>query len=177
MHYQFEAIHPFTDGNGRTGRILNLLYLVDKGLLDIPVLYLSRYIIDNKRAYYDRLLAVTADSAWEDWIIFMLEAVRDTAQWSTARIRAIRDLLDQTAERIRRDLPKIYSRELADVIFVNPYCRIGDLVEAGIAKRQSASAYLKALAENGLLDEIKAGRENLYINPALLALLSDRPAR
>ena len=131
MHYQFEAIHPFTDGNGRTGRILNLLYLVDKGLLDIPVLYLSRYIIGNKRAYYDRLLAVTADSAWEDWIIFMLEAVRDTAQWSTARIRAIRDLLDQTAERIRRDLPKIYSRELAEVIFVNPYCRIGDLVEAG----------------------------------------------
>ncbi|NTA39783.1 protein adenylyltransferase Fic [Agrobacterium salinitolerans] len=177
MHYQFEAIHPFTDGNGRTGRILNLLYLVDKGLLDIPVLYLSRYIIVNKRAYYDKLLAVTADGAWEDWIIFMLEAVRDTAQWSTAHIRAIRDLLDQTAERIRRDLPKIYSRELAEVIFVNPYCRIGDLVEAGIAKRQSASAYLKALAENGLLNEIKAGRENLYINPALLALLSDRPAR
>ena len=175
MHYQFEAIHPFTDGNGRTGRVLNLLYLVDKGLLDIPVLYLSRYIIGNKRAYYDRLLAVTTESAWEDWILYMLEAIRETANWSTARIRAIRDLLNQTAERIRSDLPKIYSRELAEVIFVHPYCRIGDLVAAGIAKRQAASVYLKTLAEQGLLQEMKAGRENLYINPALLALLSDRP--
>lgn len=174
MHYQFEAIHPFIDGNGRTGRVLNLLYLVDQGLLDIPVLYLSRYIIGNKRAYYDRLLAVTTQNAWEDWILYMLEAVRETAEWSTARILAIRDLLDQTAERIRRDLPKIYSRELAEIIFVNPYCRIGDLVEAGIAKRQAASVYLKALSENGLLREIKAGREKLYINPALLDLLSDR---
>jgi Fic family protein len=173
MHYQFEAIHPFTDGNGRTGRVLNLLYLVDKGLLDIPVLYLSRYIIGNKRAYYDRLLAVTTDSAWEDWILFMLEAIRETANWSTARIRSIRDLLDQTAERIRRDLPKIYSWELAEVIFVNPYCRIGDLVAADIAKRQAASVYLKSLAELGLLQEIKTGRENLYITPALLALLTD----
>jgi Fic family protein len=176
MHYQFEAIHPFTDGNGRTGRVLNLLYLVDKGLLDIPVLYLSHYIIGNKRAYYDRLLAVTMQSAWEDWILYMLEAVRDTAEWSIARIRAIRDLLDQTAERMRRDLPKIYSRELVEVIFVNPYCRIGNLVEAGIAKRQAASVYLKLLVEAGLLEEIKAGRENLYINPALLVLLSDRTA-
>ena len=176
MHYQFEAIHPFIDGNGRTGRVLNLLYLVDKGLLDIPVLYLSRYIIGNKRAYYDRLLAVTTQGSWEEWILYMLEAVRETADWSTARIRAIRDLLDQTAERIRRDLPKLYTRELAEVIFVNPYCRISDLVQAGIAKRQAASVYLKALTDNGLLQEVKAGRENLYINPALLALLRDRPS-
>ncbi|ASV88468.1 adenosine monophosphate-protein transferase SoFic (plasmid) [Ochrobactrum quorumnocens] len=175
MHYQFEAIHPFTDGNGRTGRVLNLLYLVDKGLLDIPVLYLSRYIIGNKRAYYDRLLSVTTHGAWEDWILYMLEAVRETAEWSTTCIRAIRDLLDQTAGRMRRAPPKIYSRELAEVIFVNPYCRIGDLVEAGIAKRQAASVYLKALVDDGMLHEMKAGRENLYINPALLALLSDRP--
>lgn len=175
MHYQFEAIHPFIDGNGRTGRVLNLLYLVDKGLLDIPVLYLSRYIIGNKRAYYDRLLAVTTQASWEEWILYMLEAVRETAEWSTARIRAIRNLLDLTAERIRRDLPKLYTRELAEVIFVNPYCRISNLVQAGIAKRQAASVYLKALTDNGLLQEIKAGRENLYINPALLALLRDRP--
>lgn len=173
MHYQFEAIHPFIDGNGRTGRVLNLLYLVDKGLLDIPVLYLSRYIINNKRAYYDRLLAVTTQGSWEEWILYMLEAVRETAVWSTARIHAIRDLLDQTVERIRRDLPKLYTRELAEVIFVNPYCRINDLVQAGIAKRQSASVYLKALTDNGLLQEVKTGRENLYINPALLTLLRD----
>jgi Fic family protein len=175
MHYQFEAIHPFTDGNGRTGRVLNLLYLVDKGLLDIPVLYLSRYIIGDKRSYYDRLLAVTTDGAWENWILYMLEAVCETAGWTTARIRAIRDLLDGTAERVRGELPKIYSRELVEVIFVHPYCRIGDLVSAGIAKRQTASVYLKTLVGHGLLQEVTAGRENLYINPALLALLSDKP--
>lgn len=172
MHYQFEAIHPFTDGNGRTGRVLNLLYLVDKGLLDIPVLYLSRYIIGNKRAYYDRLLRVTTDSAWEDWILYMLNGIRETALWSSAKIHAIRDLLDNTGARIRGDLPKIYSRELAEVIFVNPYCRIGDVVSAGIAKRQAASVYLKALVDAGILTEIKAGRENLYINPALIGLLT-----
>lgn len=173
MHYQFEAIHPFSDGNGRTGRALNILYLVDKGLLDIPVLYLSRYIIENTRAYYDRLIAVTMKGDWEDWILYMLQAVRETSDWSTARILAIRDLLNQTANRIRHDLPKIYTRELAEIIFVNPYCRISDLVDAGIAKRQSASVYLKALVENDLLEEVKAGRENLYINTALLRLLSD----
>lgn len=176
MHYQFQAIHPFTDGNGRTGRVLNLLYLVDKGLLDIPVLYLSRYIIRNKAAYYDRLLAVTAQGAWEDWILYMLDAVTQTAGWSTARIGAIRELLDRTTEQMRRDLPKIYSRELVEVIFVNPYCRIGDLVTAGIAKRQTASVYLKTLVEAGLLQELRAGRENLYINPAMLALLTGRPS-
>ncbi|OAI31290.1 addiction module protein [Methylosinus sp. R-45379] len=174
VHYQFEAIHPFTDGNGRTGRVLNLLFLVEQGLLDIPVLYLSRYIIDNKKSYYDGLLAVTTGDAWEPWILFMLAAIRETATWSTAKIWAIRNLLDGTAERIRRDLPKIYSRELAEIIFVNPYCRIADLVGAGIAKRQSASVYLKALVSLGLLQEIEAGREKIYTNPALLSLLSDR---
>lgn len=129
---------------------------------------------DNRRAYDDRFLAVTTQGTWEDWILYMLEAVRETADWSTARIRAIRDLLDQTAERIRCDLPKLYIRELAEVIFINPYCRINNLVQAGIAKRQSASIYLKALTDNGLLQEVKAGRENLYINLALLTLLRDR---
>lgn len=174
MHYQFEAIHPFIDGNGRTGRVLNLLYLVDKGLLDIPVLYLSRHIIQNKALYYRYLLEVATEEAWEQWVLFMLEAVRTTAQWTTARIRAIRDLLERTATRMRQNLPKTYSRELAELIFVNPYCRIGDLVESGVAKRQTAAVYLKAMVSEGLLQEVKAGRENLYINPALLALLSDR---
>ena len=172
LHYQFEAIHPFTDGNGRTGRVLNLLYLVEKGLLDTPVLYLSRYIIQHKKAYYDGLLAVTTDAAWEPWLLFMIEAVRETALWTTAKIIAIRDLLDQTADRMRQDLPKLYSRELAETIFVHPYCRIGDLVAAGIAKRQAASTYLKSLVEHGVLREIEAGREKLYTNPALLNLLS-----
>ena len=171
MHYQFEAIHPFIDGNGRTGRVLNLLYLVDKGLLDIPILYLSRHVIQNKALYYQYLLEVTTRQAWEEWIIFMLEAVRQTAEWTSAKIHAIRELVDETAAAIQQKLPRIYSHELAERIFINPYCRISDLVEAGIAQRQTAALYLKALAAEGFLDEIKAGRENLYINPPLLALL------
>lgn len=173
MHYQFEAIHPFVDGNGRTGRVLDLLILVDKGLLDIPVLYLSRHVIRNKAVYYRRLLEVTTEQAWEPWILFMLEAIKETAAWTTAKIGAIRELLDRTAARMRQDMPKIYSRELAELIFVNPYCRISDLVQANIAKRQTAAVYLKALATEGILQEVKAGRENLYINPPLLELLSD----
>ncbi len=173
MHYQFEAIHPFVDGNGRTGRVLNLLFLVEQELIDIPVLYLSRYIILNKADYYRLLLGVTAEAQWEEWILFMLEAVRSTAQWTTSKIKAIRDLLDKTAATIRERKPKIYSRELAEIVFVQPYCRIGDLVDADIAQRQSASVYLKALTDIGVLQERQAGREKLFINPALLNLLAD----
>lgn len=173
MHYQFEAIHPFTDGNGRTGRILNVLFLLEKGLIDIPVLYLSRYIIRNKRGYYRLLLEVTTDAAWESWLLYMLDAVRDTSLWTTSRINAIRALLDASAQAIRDRAPKIYSRELAEIVFVKPYCRIGDLVSAGIAQRQAASAYLKTLAEIGILEEVKAGREKLFINTGLLRVLMD----
>jgi Fic family protein len=172
MHYQFEAIHPFTDGNGRTGRVLNLLYLVEKGLLAIPVLYLSRHIIAHKADYYRLLLAVTTDDEWEAWILFMLRAVAETARWTTDKIRTIRDLLEQTAERIRLEAAPIYSRELAELIFVQPYCRIGNVVDAGLAKRQTASVYLKRLCDIGVLKEVKAGREKLFINPAFLKLLS-----
>ncbi len=174
MHYQFEAIHPFVDGNGRTGRVLNLLYLVDKNLLDIPVLYLSRHIIQNKALYYRYLLEVTTQQAWERWILFILEAVRSTAEWTTRKIHAIRELVDETATAVRQGKPKIYSRELVELIFVHPYCRISDVVAADIAKRQTAAVYLKALASEGILQQIKAGRENLYINPPLLALLAER---
>ena len=175
QHYQFEAIHPFSDGNGRTGRVLNLLYLVEQGLLDLPVLYLSRAIMRRKSDYYRLLLAVTAEGTWEPWLLFMIEAVGETAQWTTDKVRAIRNLLDKTAERIRRDAPRIYSRELAEIIFVQPYCRIGNLVDAGVAQRQSASVYLKALVGIGVLKEMKAGRERLFINPALLRLLTSDP--
>jgi len=172
QHYQFEAVHPFSDGNGRTGRVLNLLYLVEQGLLDLPALYLSRAIIRAKSDYYRLLLAVTTDGAWEPWLLFMIEAVHQTAQWTTAKVRAIRDLLDQTVERIRLQAPRIYSRELAEIIFVQPYGRISNLVEAGIAQRQSASVYLKTLVSIGVLEEVTAGRERLFINPALLNLLT-----
>ena len=173
-HYQFEAIHPFTDGNGRTGRVLNLLFLIEQRLLEIPVLYLSRYIIEHRVDYYRLLLSVTTEQKWEDWICYMLAAVTNTARWTTEKIAAIRDLLDETAEKIKRDAPRIYSRELAEIIFVQPYSRIGNLVDARIAQRQSASQYLKVLCEIGVLEERKSGREKLFINPALLNMLTDR---
>jgi len=170
-HYQFEAIHPFTDGNGRTGRVINLLYLVQQGLLDIPVLYLSRHILRHRPQYYAGLQAVTASAAWEAWVLYMLEGVSSTARWTMDKIMAVRDLLEETAERMRRDAPAIYSRELAELVFVRPYCRIAHVVDAGLAKRQTASVYLKELARIGILAEHKVGREKIFINPAFIDLL------
>lgn len=172
MHYQFEAIHPFTDGNGRTGRILNILYLVQEELLTLPILYLSRYLIANKSQYYSGLLAVTREQAWEPWLLYMLEAVESTAQWTTQKILSIRELADFTADYVRKKLPKIYSRELIDVILEQPYCRIRNLVDAKIAKRQTASEYLKKLASIGVLVEQQAGRERLFIQPKLIQLVT-----
>lgn len=170
-HYQFEAIHPFTDGNGRTGRVLNLLYLVEQGLLDIPVLYLSRHILRNKAAYYNGLQAVTETGAWEPWLLYMLQGVTETASWTMNKVVALRHLLTETAERMRRDASQIYSRELAELVFVRPYCRIAHVVDAGIAKRQTASVYLKELAAIGILREHKLGREKVFLNPAFIQLL------
>jgi Fic family protein len=171
-HYQFEAIHPFTDGNGRTGRVLNSLFLVEQGLLPLPILYLSRFIIANKADYYRLLLAVTREGAWESWLLYMLRAVEDTAVWTVAKIGAIRALAAHTADHVRRRLPKIYSRELVDIVFEQPYCRIANLVEAHVAERQAASRYLKALASIGVLREQTFGRERLFVHPKLMTLLT-----
>lgn len=171
-HYQVEAIHPFTDGNGRTGRILNLLYLVQEKLLTIPILYLSRFIIRCKAEYYSRLLDVTRNEAWEPWILFMLEAVTETAQWTTGKIAAVRKLMDQAVDHIKSRLPKIYSRELVEVIFTQPYCRIANLVDLNIAKRETASVYLKKLSNAGVLEERKVGREKLFIHSKFLQLVT-----
>jgi Fic family protein len=171
-HYQFEAIHPFTDGNGRTGRILNLLFLVEQELLELPILYLSRAIIGRKADYYRLLLAVTTHDAWEDWILYMLSAADETARWTTDRIRSIRQLMQETAEHVRKEAYGAYSRELVELIFVQPYCRIRSVVEAGIAQRQTAAVYLKELCDVGVLEEIKVGREKLFINPRLMNLLT-----
>lgn len=171
-HYQFEAIHPFTDGNGRTGRVLNSLFLVEQGLLTLPILYLSRSIISRKTDYYRLLLAVTSEGAWEDWLLFMLRAVEETAGWTTAKIGAVRKLAAETTDYVRTALPKIYSRELLDVIFAQPYCRIANLVEEGIAGRQAASRYLKALAAAGVLREQAVGKEKLFVHPKLMSLLT-----
>lgn len=171
-HYQFEAIHPFIDGNGRTGRVINILYLIHEGLLNLPILYLSRYIISHKADYYRLLLEVSRDNAWEPWLLFMLQAVEETAQWTTAKINAIRGLVEYTTGYVREKLPKIYSRELVDVIFEQPYCRIGNLVEKGIAQRQAASRYLKDLSDLGVLQEVHAGKEKIFIHPKLMQLLN-----
>jgi Fic family protein len=171
-HYQFEAIHPFTDGNGRTGRVLNSLFLVEQGLLPLPILYLSRYIISHKSDYYRLLLAVTREAAWEPWVLYILRAVAETAGWTTTKIGAVRKLAPGTAEYVRAKLPKIYSRELVDVIFEQPYCRIANLVEAGIAGRQAASRYLKALVSIGVLREQTFGKEKLFVRPKLMTLLT-----
>lgn len=170
-HYQFEAIHPFLDGNGRTGRVLNILYLVDKGLLDIPVLYLSQYIIQNKSDYYRLLLEVSTNGAWEAWILYMLEAVRSTALWTTAKIHAVRQLQEEAGQYIRDHAPKIYSKGLLDALFFLPYTRIGTLVDAGVAHRHTASRYLSQLAELGVLQERVIGRDKLFAHPRFIELL------
>jgi Fic family protein len=171
-HYQFEAIHPFTDGNGRTGRVLNLLYLMQRELLPSPVLPLSRFLQARKAEYYRYLLAVTRDAAWEEWSCFFLSVVEEAARWTTAKIHAVQDLRAQTAEYVRSARPKIYSGELVDLLFRRPYCRIGHLVEAGIAARQAASRYLKALTEIGVLREDRPGRQKLFVHGKLLILLT-----
>jgi Fic family protein len=172
QHYQFEAIHPFADGNGRTGRIINILFLVEQGLLDSPILYLSRYIIANKAAYYRLLKQVTHEQDWETWINFILDGVEETCVWTTDKIKAIRELMQHTAQYVNRSLPKIYSWELVELLFKQPYCRIGNIVDAEIAKRQTASVYLKQLCDVGVLREIRSGRENIFVHPKYIELLT-----
>ena len=171
-HYQFEAIHPFTDGNGRTGRVLNSLFFISEGLLTLPVLYLSRYIIQHKADYYRLLRAVTQSDAWEEWVMFMLKGVEETARWTVAKIAAIRILQAHTVAHVRKAAPKIYSHELVNLIFELPYCRIQNLTQKKIAERQTASVYLKELVKLGVLEEKAVGREKLFIHPKLMRLLT-----
>ena len=171
-HYQFEAIHPFTDGNGRTGRVLNTLFLIQEGLLNLPILYLSRYIIAHRADYYRLLLDVTRNNAWEPWLLYMLSAVEETARWTCVKIAAIRRLAEHTTQFVRAQLPKTYSRELVDVIFEQPYCRISNVVDKQIAQRQAASRYLKELVSIGVLQEVQVGKEKLFIHPKLMQLLT-----
>jgi cell filamentation protein, protein adenylyltransferase len=172
-HYQFEAIHPFPDGNGRTGRALNILFLIDQQLLDLPILYLSRYINTHRSDYYELLGRVTTSAAWEPWIYFMLNAVEETSRWTIDKIAAIERLLSETVAYVRAALPKIYSRELVEIFFMQPYCRTGDLLGHKLAgHRNTASKYLKDLTSAGVLEYRKEGREALYLNKRLLELLT-----
>lgn len=171
-HYQFEAIHPFTDGNGRTGRVLNSLFLISEDLLTLPILYLSRYIIKHKSDYYRLLREGTRDGAWEPWIMFILQGTTETANWTVAKIAAIRRLQQQTAAHLRDANPKIYSHELVNLIFELPYCRIQNVIARNIARRQTASVYLKELVRTGVLEEKAVGREKIFIHPKLMRLLT-----
>jgi Fic family protein len=173
IHYQFEAIHPFSDGNGRTGRIVNILFLVLNGLLDMPVLYLSKSIIERKNDYYRLLRAVTERGEWEPWVLFMLAAVEYTAVLTRQRIVAIRDLMVETTDRAKALLPsRVYSKELIELLFHQPYTKVQFLVDAGLAGRQTAASYLKALETMGVLESRRVGRETLYLNVPLYDLLA-----
>lgn len=173
IHYQFEAIHPFPDGNGRTGRIINILFLIQQGLLDLPVLYLSKAIIERKNDYYRLLRQVTEKDAWEPWILFMLKAVEETAVFTRERILAIRTLMNETMETGRKKLPaRVYSKELIEAIFRQPYTKGQFLVDTGIAQRKTAAEYLRALEKAGIMKSTKLGRETLYLNTGLYDLLS-----
>ena len=174
IHHQFESIHPFYDGNGRTGRIINMLYLVAKGLLDLPVLYLSRYLIQTKAGYYQGLQAVRDTGNWEPWLLYMLEGVSQTAQQTIALIGQIRELMQHTKHRMRDECPKIYRQELLNNLFNHPYTKIEFVMADLGVSRITATKYLDELVSIGLLDKTKVGRSNFYINSPLMALFLER---
>lgn len=173
MHHQFETIHPFYDGNGRTGRILNILYIVRSGLLDYPVLYLSRYVNQNKADYYRLLQAVRDTGAWEEWILWMLEGVEQTAGQTTRLVRRIRTLMQESKIKMRGELPRIYSQELLNNIFSHPYSKIAFVERDVGVSRLTATRYLEELTRIGMMAKVKLGRDNYYINRALMDLLGN----
>ena len=171
IHHQFESIHPFYDGNGRTGRIINVLYLLKEQLLDIPVLYLSRHIVRTKPEYYRLLQAVRDQDAWEDWVVYMLAAVANTAVETIDTIQAIKDLLQTTKQRIR-DGYKFYSQDLINNLFNHPYTRVEFAQRELRVSRLTATRYLDKLAEDGVLEKLRMGRNNYYVNRPLFDLLA-----
>jgi Fic family protein len=171
IHHQFESIHPFYDGNGRTGRIINVLYLVRQGLLDSPVLYMSRYIVRTKADYYRLLQSVRNGDAWEEWVEYMLTAVEETARDGIRTIVAIREALLDYKHRIR-GVYKFYSQDLINMLFSHPYTKIQFAERELGVSRLTATRYLEALSEGGLLAKQRVGRSNYYINPALYSILT-----
>jgi Fic family protein len=171
IHHQFESIHPFYDGNGRTGRIINILYLVKHGLLDMPILYLSRYINQNKSEYYKLLQKVRDDKALEEWILSILDGVEQTSRQSIQAIREIRDLMQHHKHKIRNELPKIYSQDLLNNLFKHPYTKIDFVIEDLQVTRKTAARYLDELVRIRILSKHKMWKENYYLNDALFDLL------
>ncbi len=177
IHYQFESIHPFYDGNGRTGRIINILYLVLQGLLDIPILYLSRYITQNKAEYYQVLQDVRTKNDWEHLILYFLKSVEVTAMQTIDLITNINNLMQDYKDKLKLELPKIYSQDLLNILFKNPYTKIEFLEkELGIA-RQTASIYLDKIASVGLLEKVKVKNSNYYMNNSLIDCLINSNVR
>ena len=174
LHYQFEAIHPFADGNGRTGRILLLLYLKLSGLLDIPAIYLSEYIIKNRAAYYQKLQGVTEKGEWEAFVLYMLEMVEETSQSGFDRLNKIVTTMEKTGEEIKKQFPKIYSKDLVEMLFRLPYTKRQHLIEANIGNAKTVGNYLSALEKVGFLTSIKVGKEKLYLNRRLLDILEGK---
>ena len=174
IHHQFESIHPFYDGNGRTGRIINILFLVKTGLLDSPVLYLSRYINQTKTEYYQRLQQVRDDNDWQGWIIYMLKAIEITATQTITLVEAIKALLQKQKHAIRNQF-KFYSQDLINNIFHHPYTKVQFLERDIRVSRATATRYLDALADYGILEKHKLGRENYYLNRELVELLFNIP--
>lgn len=171
-HYQFEAIHPFHDGNGRTGRVINILMLIEAGLLHDPILYLSRAIITRKNDYYRLLRAVTADGSWIEWVLYMLDVVRDSAVSTTRKIGAIRTCQEDIAERARAATSGGRDSQFLAVLFEQPYCRINTVADRCGVSRQTASSWLHALVGAGLLLDVKVGRERLFVNHEFLDVLT-----
>jgi len=176
IHFQFETIHPFFDGNGRTGRIVNVLYLVLKGLLDIPVLYLSRYLIQQKADYYRLLQQVRDEQAWEEWVLFMLTGIEQTSRQTITLIQQMGRIMLDYKHRIRHDFPKLYSQDLLNNLFFHPYTKIEFLMNDLRISRPTAAKYLDELARAGFLQKARMGKSNFYINTALFSLLANIPA-
>ncbi len=174
MHYQFEAIHPFSDGNGRTGRILLLLYLKLSGLLDTPAIYLSEYIINNKNSYFTSLRKVTENNDWENYILYMLDMVEVTSQKGLRQLSKISTAIEKAADEIKKKLPKIYSKDLIEILFRLPYTKRQHLIDENIGNPKTVGNYLIALEDNGFLKSVKVGKEKLYLNQRLLTILESK---
>lgn len=172
VHYQFEAIHPFSDGNGRTGRILNILYLIQHELIGLPVLYLSKYIIENKSDYYRLLREVTESGNWSEWVLYVINGVAETSRTTLEKIKRILVLKQEAEAELKVALGTTFTRALNDLLFSYPYIKISVLEMQGIAKRQTASQYLKRIEKAGWLSSMQIGRDIYYVNHRLIDLLS-----
>ena len=182
IHHQFESIHPFYDGNGRTGRIVNVLYLVTSGLLDLPILYLSRYIAHHKGDYY-RLIQAVRDKEdnnakeWEEWILFILKGVEETAEETIRLIKAMSEMMIRYKNILRPLFGKTYKHELINNLFFHPYTKVEFIERDMQVQRKAAAKYLSKIVEAGLLEKVRVGKSNFYINTELMHLFADISAK